>query len=175
MNEAMTPVETLQKALLADPMDFAGWFALADALEDEGSYAYEIDRTRRTGQYVQAGEVPLTKWGKKCIATIKRGAKWRDAPIRSRKVKIVPATQVQIHDALWGGGTINRYYECAISSLDTSRHIGAPLLRIGLSVSAGELARDVAVNYVLIEHSIFQGKDCGITIYVRPEDAPRLT
>lgn len=173
MSEILTPVETLQKALLADPMDYAGWFALADALEDERSYTYEIDRTRRTGEYVRAGEVPMTKWGKKYVAAIKRDAKGRDLAIRSRKAKIVPATQVQIHDTFWSGGTINRYYECAISSLDTDRSTGAPLNRVCLDMITH--IRNVAANCVLIEHSIFQGKDCGITIYVRPEDATRLT
>lgn len=85
---------------------------------------------------------------------------------KGRKITVIPATSYQMMD-YWSEGS--RHFVKAYALVNG---------RVAASSSAaqtpwrGEAHARVAVpvGILLVEHSIFCGKDCGITIYVNPEN-----
>lgn len=92
-----------------------------------------------------------------------------------RKFKaVVTSEPVTLSDTYWDGGTRSTY---ALINLST----GARLPASGKALSPpqfGGAVEPIRVNipsgFALVKHSIFCGKDTGLTIYVRPENAAHL-
>jgi hypothetical protein len=89
---------------------------------------------------------------------------------KGRKVRITTATEYQMSD-YWSEGSRNYVQALAIATGAAAANAVA-----GNPFKAGAHARiEIPSGVALVEHSIFCGKDGGITIYVRPEDlAPHL-
>lgn len=91
---------------------------------------------------------------------------------RGRKIRVCVVEKVVFHDTNWSGGTRNSYVAVHLSPLDLMvrpLQVPAPWF----NPVEGESA-ELPMNCLVVEHSIFCGKDAGVTIYCRPENAPRL-
>ena len=85
---------------------------------------------------------------------------------RTFEVKFVRS--VTFHDTNWGGGTRNYYVAIASDGRTATPNIPAPWKNM-VEGSTVELTPDILV----VEHSIFCGKDLGITIYANPTHQPK--
>lgn len=91
-----------------------------------------------------------------------------------RKVRVTVADFVSLGGNYWDGGT--RYFK-AFVGIDTlqarvlpSNH---PIMERGRLGARNEQV-PLIPNAVMVEHTIFQGEDCGITLYVHPMNRARL-
>jgi len=86
-----------------------------------------------------------------------------------RKFSLVLTHTVTFFDMNWGGGSRN-VYKCVNTAQQTAQ-VPAPAPWVNpLEGMTVELPLDTLVA----EHSVFCGKDLGITFYMRPENAPAL-
>jgi len=85
-----------------------------------------------------------------------------------RKIKIEFTDKVTFYDTNWGGGTKNTY--AAVKSNGQVGHFYAPAPWVN---PVEGMTTDLPTDTLLVEHSIFCGKDCGITIYMHPANAPK--
>lgn len=85
-----------------------------------------------------------------------------------RKVAVEFTESVTFYDTNWGGGTRNVYK--ALNSNGRVSKLPAPAPWVnpveGLTVQ-------LPIDCLIVEHSIFCGKDVGITIYSNPLNAPK--
>jgi hypothetical protein len=91
-----------------------------------------------------------------------------------KKFKAVVVTQVVIpSDAgLWSGGTRSTY---SIVDLASGRTIGAPCHQEESPWgNRREFNLEVKPGFTVVEHSLFCGKDMGLTFYVHPDNAAKL-
>jgi len=91
---------------------------------------------------------------------------------RGRKFKWTVAEEVEMPDTAWSGGSRSTY---AGVNLTTRR--SATLPNFNPSEFGGPPTTPVVPvrpGMAIVEHSIFCGKDMGLTFYVHPSDAPRL-
>lgn len=89
-----------------------------------------------------------------------------------RKFKVVPTTEVTLHDLNWSGGTRSQYRACTFDGtlLGTADKYNA----MWPADNIAEGARlPILPGAVLVRHCFFCGSDLGITIYVHPSDMPR--
>lgn len=85
-----------------------------------------------------------------------------------RKFAVHFAENITFYDTNWSGGTRNEY--AAVRVDGRTAHFVAPAPWVnGLEGKTAPLPVDI----VVVEHSIFCGKDCGITIYANPVHAPK--
>ena len=87
---------------------------------------------------------------------------------KGRKVKVEFAPTVTFYDTNWGGGSRNSY--AAVGSDGRTAHLGVPAP--WANAVEGETV-DVAENVLIVKHTIFCGKDLGITIYANPVHLPK--
>jgi hypothetical protein len=92
---------------------------------------------------------------------------------RGRKVKVVASESVTLHDLNWGGGSRNQYSACTIAGEwtgNTSRfNACAPWVNHAEGASI-----PIPAGHIVVEHSIFCGRDCGLRLWVNPADMPKL-
>lgn len=86
-----------------------------------------------------------------------------------RKVNMVIAETVNVHDLNWGGGTKNYYKILELSKDLKAREVPSPAPWAN-PYEGQTLA--MRPGYAIVRHSHFCGHDCGITIYVHPMDIP---
>src|SRR3990167_6708262 len=86
-----------------------------------------------------------------------------------RKFSIVPRDTITFYDLNWGGGSKNTYRFVS----DSGDIVGLPVSAPWLEPNEG---RTVALppEFLVLKHTIFCGKDLGITIYTHPANMPRL-
>lgn len=89
-----------------------------------------------------------------------------------RKFSVEAAKSVTLYDLNWGGGTRNQYRTCTLSgdklgSADKWNAV-APWVNLAEGKTV-EIPRGAAI----VMHSIFCGKDSGITIYMNLDDMPK--
>jgi len=90
------------------------------------------------------------------------------------KFKAVVCTDVTIPaDAgLWGGGSRETYH---VIDLNTGRTINAPgQYAAPWDSSRREQKVELVPSIAIVEHSIFCGKDMGLTFYIHPDNAAKL-
>jgi len=85
-----------------------------------------------------------------------------------RKIKVEFSNKVYFYDTNWGGGSRNTYVAVRSDGKSAKLNVPAPWVNIVEGTSV-ELPADV----LIVEHSIFCGKDCGITIYANPVHLPK--
>lgn len=85
-----------------------------------------------------------------------------------RKFFVVLTYTVTFCDTNWSGGTCNKY--AAVNRQGQSAHLYVPAPWVNpVEGKIVELTPDV----IVAEHSYFCGKDCGITFYMHPSNAPK--
>ncbi len=157
-------VRAMHSALAADPMDWLSRMALADALAEAGEQD-ESGLVRAVAQCVREGAIAperLSERGRLWLADVRKAH-----GCRGRKTRVVVATSVVPHDLQWGGGSRNEFTSCGLTDahdVQIQRH--GPW-REGI-------AADVPTGWPIVEHSFFQGKDCGLRVYVHPSDVAYL-
>ena len=88
---------------------------------------------------------------------------------KGRTSKVYAATTYAMAD-YWDGGS--RQY-CKAVNLRTSQ-VGSPATIINNPMNkAAHSQIEIPEGVVIAEHSIFCGKDCGITFYVNPANMPK--
>lgn len=87
---------------------------------------------------------------------------------KGRKFQIEFAENVMLYNTNWSGGTRNKYAALAADGRMARPDIPAPWIN---QVEGSEV--ELNPNVVLVKHTIFCGKDLGITIYVHPSYAPQ--
>lgn len=87
---------------------------------------------------------------------------------RGRTFKISFTTHVTFYNTNWGGGSRNEYKAVRIDGKIADIPVLAPWNN-PIEGKRVELPADVLV----VEHSMFCGTDCGITIHSHPCNAPR--
>lgn len=85
-----------------------------------------------------------------------------------RSVKIEFAERVTFYDTNWSGGSCNKYAAVASDGKTARLNVPAPWV----NPIEGQTF-DMPEDALLIEHSYFCGKDCGITIYAHPCHLPK--
>jgi hypothetical protein len=87
---------------------------------------------------------------------------------RGNKVSIHFQNQITFSDTNWGGGTKNEYAAVASDGRTARMDTPAPWLNAyeGVTQPIGE-------NVLVVEHTIFCGKDLGITIYANTCHMPK--
>ena len=87
---------------------------------------------------------------------------------RGRKFKVEFAETITFWDTYWSGGTKNTYVAIMSDGRAARLTVKAPWL----STVEGETS-DVLSDMLIVKHSIFCGKDLGITIYAHPHHLPK--
>ena len=87
---------------------------------------------------------------------------------KGRKIRVELANKVYIHDTNWSGGTRNKYM--ALQSNGDFNAYNAPAPWVNKEEGK---AIDMVPGMMIVMHTIFCGKDIGITIYIHPSNAPK--
>lgn len=88
---------------------------------------------------------------------------------RGRTFRVVVTDSITFSDTNWGGGS-RSYYKFVRRGGDVAAlSVPAPWNN-GFEGKRVEMKPD----YLVVEHVIFCGKDCGIRIYAHPQAMPRL-
>ena len=84
-----------------------------------------------------------------------------------RKFRLKFEERPYVYDTNWGGGTRNQYTLVQLGSEKASRSF--PSFTPWANPIEGERF-PMRPGFALVMYSIFQGRDCGITIYAHPDD-----
>ena len=87
---------------------------------------------------------------------------------KGRKFIVEFCEKVTFHDTNCGGGTVNKYVFVGMNR-ELTFNAPAPWNN---PVEGKTI--DLPENLLIVEHSMFCGKDCGITIYAHPKNAPKI-
>lgn len=93
-----------------------------------------------------------------------------------RNFQVEAATEITInnHAGYWDGGSRDTFYVVRLRDGQRASLNDKTLLHPG-KVQAGEITYPIPPGIVVVEHSIFCGKDMGLRFYVHPNDiAPML-
>lgn len=91
---------------------------------------------------------------------------------RKFKMRVSESVSVSNHEGYWDGGSRTLHFACRTSdgqvlALDDTR-------KHPFHVRPGSTVYKTEPGIAIVAHSIFCGKDTGLTFYVHPVDAPRL-
>jgi len=81
-----------------------------------------------------------------------------------RTFKVDFTGRVNFHDTNWGGGSRNKY---VVISMDTGETKGVYVPAPWVNPVEGKTV-ELTEDLVVAVHSIFCGKDCGVTFYAHP-------
>jgi hypothetical protein len=85
-----------------------------------------------------------------------------------RKIKMKFTNEITFWETNWSGGTRNKYI--GVKGDGSSLQYSAPAPWVNpIEGKTFEMTKDV----IIIEHSIFCGKDCGLTIFVHSSYLPK--
>lgn len=87
---------------------------------------------------------------------------------RGRKIRLAFTTEVVLSDVNWGGGSKNTYHGVTANANGKRLVVPAPWNH-HLEGAVVPLTKDL----MIVEHTMFCGEDCGITIYAHPAHAPK--
>lgn len=93
---------------------------------------------------------------------------------RGRKIRVRPATHESLQDLNWSGGSRSQYRACTLDgrTLGTGDAYNALAPWDNRQVEGQSVP--VPPGAVMVRHTIFCGKDTGLTITCNPADMPRL-
>lgn len=91
---------------------------------------------------------------------------------RGRKFKAVVTESVSVYGTQWDGGSRTQYYALALASPESLRQFRDPRPWPENMGDVGQV--DIPPQCIIVAHSIFCGKDMGLTFYVRPENTATL-
>src|SRR5947209_2352229 len=92
---------------------------------------------------------------------------------KGRKIRVYTSETVTLSDLNWSGGTRSQYRAvtldgAAVGNVDRYNQVAPwanPVEGVTVPIPAG---------VVVVEHTIFCGKDMGLRIWTNPEDMPKL-
>lgn len=87
---------------------------------------------------------------------------------KGRTFKVEFAPTVTFHDTNWGGGSRNKYIAVKSDGRTAMLHVPAPWVNT-IEGKTIDLPKDV----LMVKHTVFCGKDLGITIYASPVHLPK--
>ena len=92
---------------------------------------------------------------------------------KGRKIKVSSRANIVLTDLNWSGGTRSQYRTCTIAGQGLG---GADRYNAQAPWANQAEGKSVPVppGAVIVEHSMFCGKDGGLRIYVNPADMPKL-
>jgi hypothetical protein len=93
---------------------------------------------------------------------------------RGRKIRVAAAEGVTLHDLNWSGGTRSQYRGASLSGQSLGNADRYNQLAPWDSRQIEGQRLPLVPGVVVVEHSMFCGKDTGLRIYVHPADMPRL-
>lgn len=85
-----------------------------------------------------------------------------------RKIALEFTDKVTFYDTNWGGSSRNYYHAVKADGSNSRLTVPAPWV----NAIEGKTF-DMTTGVLIVEHTIFCGQDCGITIYAHPQYAPR--
>jgi len=90
-----------------------------------------------------------------------------------RKFKVNASGRVMLLDLNWSGGSRSQYRAAtldgkSLGGMDRWNHVWP-----GHNIAEGKTL-DIPAGATVVRHSIFMGRDSGLTIFVNPNDMPRL-
>lgn len=86
-----------------------------------------------------------------------------------KKISVKFQEKLTFYDTNWSGGTRNKY---AAYRLDIEKSATFDAPAPWMNPTEGVTVQ-MPTNGIIVEHSHFCGKDCGITIYSHPQNAPK--
>lgn len=89
---------------------------------------------------------------------------------RGRKFKVSAVEKVILHDLNWGGGTRSKYVAVNLSS----GQVNSPEIPAPWNHQAEGKTLEMVEGWALLVHSVFCGHDCGITIYIHPNNMAKF-
>ena len=87
---------------------------------------------------------------------------------RGRTFKVEFAPTITFHDTNWGGGTKNTYAIIGSDGRTARLSVPAPWI----NPVEGKTV-EMPTNALVVKHTVFCGKDLGITIYASPVHLPK--
>lgn len=91
---------------------------------------------------------------------------------KGRKFRVEAKDKVTLYDLNWGGGSRNQYHAVTLDGRAVGNgekfNQAAPWRN-----NAEGSTVDIPQGFAIVEHSIFCGKDVGITVYLNPADMPK--
>lgn len=92
---------------------------------------------------------------------------------KGRKFKVVCASTVTLYNLNWDGGSRNVYRTCTTEGQQLGTSARANAAAPWNNPAEGKTL-PLPQGAVCVMQSDFCGKDCGLTIYINPEDMPKL-
>jgi len=89
-----------------------------------------------------------------------------------RKLHVEAATSVTLYGLNWDGGSRNQFRACTIAGEVTGGSDAYNAQSPWRNQGEGKTL-SIPQGFVVVEHTIFCGKDCGLRVYVNPADMPR--
>lgn len=89
---------------------------------------------------------------------------------KGRKFRLDASGKVTLSDLNWGGGTRNEF---VLVSLDGQGAAALPK-ESPWNPRAEGMTFAIPERWVVVEHSVFCGQDCGLTFHVNPADLAKL-
>jgi len=90
---------------------------------------------------------------------------------KGRKITVQPATSVMLHSLNWDGGSRSQYRTCSTDGAPIGSADRYNAMAPWANPAEGQNI-PVPQGAVVVRHSIFSGKDAGLTIYINPADMP---
>lgn len=92
---------------------------------------------------------------------------------RGRKFKVQATEKVTLHDLNWSGGSRSQYRTCTLNGTPAGSADRYNAMAPWENIAEGK-SLPVPQGFAVVRHSIFCGKDTGLTVYVNPADMPKL-
>ena len=90
---------------------------------------------------------------------------------KSFKVSVCTETVIPMDAGLWSGGSRDNYYGLDLSTGQTK---SLPMSQQAPWGSRREITVQLQPGFAVVNHSMFCGKDMGLTFYLHPENATKL-
>lgn len=92
---------------------------------------------------------------------------------KGKKYRVVPLDSVTIMDLNWHGGTRSQYRGCTLAGERTGALDKWNAVAPWRNAAEGSQV-EIPKGACLVKHSMFCGKDSGLTIYVHPDNMPGM-
>ncbi len=89
---------------------------------------------------------------------------------KGRKFVVETTERITFYDTNWAGGTRNQYVLVRLAD-GAAKGFDAPAPWV--NAVEGKTV-DMVPGFAVVEHTIFQGKDCGIRVHAHPSDMASL-
>lgn len=92
---------------------------------------------------------------------------------KGRKIRLLAREAISLQGLNWDGGSRSQYRACTLEGHMTGGSDRYNAMH-PMDNPAEGMRLPIPQGAVVVEHSIFMGKDSGLRVYVNPADMPRL-